>query len=109
MKEKFLPIGSVVLLKEAKEEIMITSYCIIPLDDNKENGKVNKEELKMYDYGGCIYPAGIIDNNAICGFNHDQIDKVLFVGYESDKQKQLNDALIKNYNKILDTVKQQIN
>ena len=30
MEEKFLPIGSVVILKGGKRELMITSYCIMP-------------------------------------------------------------------------------
>ena len=31
--ERFLPIGTVVLLKGGKKELMIISYCIIPAGD----------------------------------------------------------------------------
>ena len=31
--ERFLPIGTVVLLKGGKRELMITSYCIMPSGD----------------------------------------------------------------------------
>ena len=37
-KEKFLPIGTVVLLKGGKREIMITSYCIIPTGEVYNKG-----------------------------------------------------------------------
>ena len=48
MKEKFLPIGTVVLLKDATKKVMITSYLIF--------AKGDQEEKNMYDYGGCPYP-----------------------------------------------------
>ena len=98
MKERFLPIGTVVLLKGAKKELMITSYCIFPTgtEINKE-GKEEKAAQKMYEYGGCPYPEGVLDSNTINAFNHNQIDKVLYMGYETDSQKELSKVLNGGY------------
>lgn len=87
--EKFLPIGSVVLLKGGKKELMVMSYCIVPTGEiYDKNGKVEMEE-KMFDYGGCVYPEGMITSDQLFAFNHDQIEKVCFKGYETDKQKEI--------------------
>ena len=39
MKERFLPIGTVVLLKNAKKPLMITSFCIFPTGTEIREGK----------------------------------------------------------------------
>ena len=54
MKERFLPIGTVVLLKNGKKEVMITSYCIYPNSIQMKDGQEVKPEKKIYEYGGCI-------------------------------------------------------
>ena len=72
--DKFLPIGTVVLLKGGKKEVMIITYCVFP-------------EGKLYEYGACTYPEGVIEHDTIIGFNHDQIEKVCHMGYETDDQK----------------------
>ncbi len=91
---KFLPIGSVVLLKGGKRELMIISYCIIPNGDAYDkNGKVDVKD-KMFDYGGCVYPEGMITSDQLFAFNHDQIEKVCFKGYETEKQKEISKILI---------------
>ena len=96
---RFLPIGTVVLLNNGKKEVMITSYCIFPNNTEIKEGQEVKATKKMYEYGGCIYPEGILDSNVSCAFNHDQIVKILHVGYESDKQKNLSAILNKGYEK----------
>ncbi len=88
--EKFLPIGTVVLLKEGTKEVMITSYCIIPNGDvYDKNGKIEGQNI-MYDYGACLYPEGVFNSNQVIAFNHDQIDKICFKGYETDSQKSFS-------------------
>lgn len=87
---KFLPIGTVVLLKEGTKEVMITSYCIIPNGDvYDKNGKIEGQN-NMYDYGACLYPEGVFNSNQVIAFNHDQIDKICFKGYETDSQKSFS-------------------
>lgn len=98
MKERFLPIGTVVLLKGAKKELMITSYCIFPTgtEYNKEGEEVAPSQ-KMYEYGACPYPEGILDSNTINAFNHNQIEKIIHMGYESESQKELSKILNGGY------------
>lgn len=81
--EKFLPIGTVVLLKGAKKRIMISGFVVISKDDNK-----------IWDYCGCAYPEGIITLEQTCLFNHDQIGKIFHMGLlDDDEQKELQKEL----------------
>lgn len=100
MKERFLPIGSIVMLKNAKTPLMITSYCIIPTGMQLKDKQEIEPQQRMFEYGGCIYPHGIIDSNIINAFDHNQIEEVLFVGYETKEQKELSSALNAEYDKV---------
>ena len=84
-KEKFLPIGTLVLLKGAKKKVLITSYLILSKGENSEK--------RVFDYGGCPYPEGIIESNYAVGFDHDNIDKIFQLGYEDEDSKALNKLL----------------
>ncbi len=93
MDDKFLPIGTVVLLKGGKRELMITSYCIMPTGEvYDKNGKVEIDG-QIFDYGACFYPEGMITSDQVFAFNHDRIDKVCFKGYETDNQKEISKVL----------------
>ena len=78
MEEKYLPLGSVVMLKGGKKEIMITGYLTIP----KDNRDV------MYDYSAVLYPEGELDSDQVLAFNHADIDQVFFKGFENDASKE---------------------
>lgn len=91
MRDKFLPIGTVVLLKGGKKEVMITSYCIFPTGQVIEKGEQTDSAGKMFDYGACLYPEGIINSDQILGFNHDKIEKICYMGYETDIHKEFSD------------------
>lgn len=92
--EKFLPIGTIVLLKGGKKELMIMSYCIVPTGEiYDKNGLVEMEET-MFDYGGCVYPEGMITSDQLFAFNHEQIEKICYMGYETDKQKEISKILV---------------
>lgn len=82
MKNKYLPIGSIVLLKEGKKKIMITGYYVTNVSDNK-----------IYDYSACIYPEGIVDNKTIILFNHEDISNIIFTGYSDEEEKKHKVAL----------------
>lgn len=97
MKERFLPIGTVVLLKGGTKEVMITSYCIFPNANQSTNSDSPQPVKKIYEYGGCIYPEGILDSNMVCAFDHNQIEKICHVGYETDAQKELSQVLNSGY------------
>ena len=85
MIEKFLPIGTVVLLKGGKKRAMITGFCSIA-QENQE---------KIYDYSGCVYPEGYLSSNQVCLFDHDQIDKIFFLGYQDEEERAFKDKLNK--------------
>lgn len=81
--EKYLPIGSVVMLKNGKKRVMITGYATI--DFNKKD--------KVYDYSGCLYPEGVITTNQNLVFNHNDIEKIYCLGYSDDEQKEFGKKL----------------
>ena len=73
--DKYLPIGSVVLLKNGSKRVMIYGRKQIHIETNKE-----------WDYLACLYPEGNINEEFMYLFNHDQIDKVYFLGYRDDEE-----------------------
>lgn len=81
MTEKYLPVGTVVMLKSGQMAMMITGY------------KVRTETLEEYDYCGCIYPIGFTSDQKGT-FNHDQIEKVIYMGYKDDNYIELNKKLL---------------
>ena len=90
---KYLPIGTVVMLKGGTKRLMITGFCVVQ-ENNKE---------KIWDYSGCLYPEGFINSNQICLFDHEQIDKIYHIGLSNDDEERefkakLND-MVNNLNK----------
>ena len=79
---KYLPIGSVVLLEQVDKKIMIYSrrYC-----DAVSN--------KIYDYVGCFYPEGGIGKEYTMLFNHDRIIKVVSLGYNDETNVEFSKKL----------------
>ena len=75
MYENLLPIGSVVLLKEANKRLMII-------------GRIQAKEgdQTVYDYSACYYPEGIVDPESIFFFNHDAIDQLYFIGFQDREE-----------------------
>lgn len=86
----YLPIGSVVLLEDGEKKLMITGFCTIPEESPDE----------VYDYCGCLFPEGVVSSDEIYVFDHDQIQDVLFVGYENEEQKEFKKDLIDNINEM---------
>ncbi len=74
MKDKILPIGSVIKMKNSDIYLMIYGYVNhdIPIDGEK------------YDYFCCVYPTGVGSEKAIA-VQKDKIDKVIFIGYQDAK------------------------
>ena len=88
--EKYLPIGTVVVLKGATKRIMITGFASM----SPETGDT------IFDYSGCIYPEGFMSYNEVCVFNHDQIEKVYFKGYVDDEETNFKKELVEQLEKI---------
>ena len=100
IEKKFLPIGTVVLLKGGKRELMITSYCVMPNGDvYDKSGKIDAKG-RMFDYGACFYPEGMLTSDQLFAFDHVQIERVCFTGYQTDKQKEISNILNNSLNAL---------
>lgn len=81
--DKYLPLGTVVLLKQSDKKLMITGF----LGTDKENLK------EIYDYIGCLYPEGMLESGKSLLFNHNQIDKIYHFGYSDNEEKEFKKIL----------------
>ena len=81
----YLPIGSVVLLKEGTKKVMIYGRKQKSVDTGNE-----------YDYLACLYPEGNISQQYQFLFNEENVDKVVFRGF-CDAE---DEAFVKNLMKI---------
>lgn len=92
MKDKYLPIGTVVLLKTATKRLMITGYC----------SAKPEEPNKVYDYVGLLFPEGNLAGDEVALFNHDQIEKISHMGLVDEEfkvlEKNIKDALAEEEN-----------
>ena len=71
---RILPIGSVVMLRNAKKPVMIFGYL---QQSSLHSGKIA-------DYIGVPYPEGNLDMTMQYGFMMSDITEVLFEGYRSE-------------------------
>lgn len=69
--KKFLPIGSVVLLKDSQKRIMIVGV------KQQQNGSD-----KIWDYSACLFPEGILDPDRLYLFDSEQIERLYFIGLQ---------------------------
>lgn len=76
---KYLPIGTVVMLRNGKKRVMINGFC--PTANN--NG-----ETKSYDYCGVVYPEGVITMKETLLFDHSQISKIYHMGLANDEEEK---------------------
>lgn len=81
MKE-LLPIGSVVLIKEGQKRVMIYG-----------RNQIQVSTGNMYDYISCLYPEGNIDGNYTYLFNHENIEKVYFIGFQDEEELDFQEKL----------------
>jgi len=72
-----LPIGSVILLKDAEEKLMITGRK--PIVNNVHSKQV------YVDYMACLFPVGMVNEETFF-FNEEDIDTVFFEGFKEDEQ-----------------------
>jgi len=95
--KNILPIGSVVLLKNADKRVMVIGYYPTILEDEKEI---------TYDYLACLFPEGVIDSNNSMMFNHEDADKIFYYGLIDEEQKYFMEELkhvVEEENTINDT------
>lgn len=81
-----LPIGSVVLLKDATKKIMIFGV--------KQTDAGTDEE---YDYIGVMYPEGNVGGETQILFQHEDIQEIFFRGYEDEEREEFINNLSSYY------------
>ncbi len=86
MNEKFLPIGTRVVLNNGTKRAIIIGY--FPVDLNLES--------KVADYCACLYPEGVLDTSKNISFNHSDIARVEVLGYKDKEFEEWNKALHNN-------------
>ena len=79
--DKYLPLGTIVSLKDATKKMMITGLCM------------ETEDGEEYDYIGCLFPEGYISSDELLLFNHTDIGRIYFFGYSDDEEKEFNNSL----------------
>ena len=87
-KVNFLPLGSVVLLNRGVRKLIIVARGI--------RSKEGDDDV-FYDYGGLIYPHGLISDQ-MAYFNNDSIEKVFFEGYRDSE----DETLVRGLNKYIE-------
>lgn len=85
-----LPIGTVISLNNGFAKIMIVSR--FPLYNFRG-------EIGYFDYSGCLYPSGIVDNQTYF-FNSEDIDKIWFEGYIDEKETEVQEMFKEQTEKI---------
>lgn len=99
--QKYLPLGSVVTLKNGIKRIMIMGYSAIDMDTKSD----------IYDYVACFYPEGVIRSDYNILFNHDDIQVIHALGFVDDEQKLFMNNIRnsidseENKKKILNSIK----
>lgn len=91
--KKFLPLGSVVLLKDGKHKLMIVGYC--------SSADVNSK--KMFDYMGCFFPEGIVSMEKLFVFNHTDIKTLYSLGFNNEDFQKYNIHLHNFVNSYVDS------
>lgn len=82
--DKYLPIGSVVLLQGGNQPLMIYARAVY-----FDSGETR-------DYMSVLYPFGYITDDEVYSFDHYEIEKVLFMGYENEDEQKVNEYLLEN-------------
>lgn len=93
---EFLPVGTVVMLKEGTKRISIIGFCPV-IGDGRE-----------FDYVGCLYPEGLLNPNETLLFNHSDIKEIYHVGLKDqehiDFSKKMVEARKNDKNKVSESL-----
>jgi hypothetical protein len=80
-----LPIGSIVYLNDGSRKIMILNRGPLVVID---------EKTQMFDYSGCIYPVGLVQDQVLY-FNQENIDRIIFEGFADDDEARFQEMYFK--------------
>lgn len=86
--EKYLPLGSVVLLEKGTHKLMIIGFCT----------PVSTTDRKVCDYIGCLFPEGVISMEKSFAFNHSDIKEIFYKGFYNEESEKFHNQ-IKNFEK----------
>ena len=81
--KNYLPIGTVVLLKNGKKKVMIYG---------RRQRRVTEPD-KEYDYIACLYPEGNVDENYMYLFDNENIDTVIHRGFSDAEEEAYHNYL----------------
>lgn len=79
--QKYMPIGSVVKIKDSFQY-----YMIIGFNYKSNDGK--------FDYLACQYPYGVDIEHSTTSFNHEDIEKIFHIGFVNNQEKHFKAELI---------------
>lgn len=82
----FLPIGTIVKIKNCNYKIIIVGY----------NG-INQHKNLTFDYVGFVYPYGFLERKNTLLFNADIIENIYYMGYKTAEHDEFI-ALLNNNN-----------
>jgi hypothetical protein len=85
--KELLPIGSIVLLKDGEKRLMISGIMQTDTGGTQKN----------YDYMGVLYPEGHIGEGFQYLFNHEDINEIIFRGFEDTERVEFLDKLTNLY------------
>lgn len=80
---KFLPVGTVVMLKNGTKRVMINGFCT--MDANHPE--------KVYDYSGVLFPEGSLSSDQTLLFDHNQIVRIDHIGLEDEEEIEFKTKL----------------
>ena len=75
--------SNVVILKGGVQKVVVIARGLLSVATGKEG---------YFDYGGCLYPQGLVGDQ-ILYFNHRDIVKVVFSGFHDDDDKMMVDNI----------------
>lgn len=75
--KRLLPPGTIVMLDlEKKEKVMIIGRSV----------RKTEEDNTIWDYCGCLVPQGLSTPDQIRIFNHSEIKRLLFIGFQDEQE-----------------------
>lgn len=83
MYKQLLPLGSVVLLKGGDKRVMICGRVQTRTGDNT-----------IFDYSSCYHPEGILGSDSMFFFNHSDIEKIYFLGYQNEEELSFHENVL---------------
>lgn len=80
--ERYLPLGSVVLLKGGKKRVMVFGRRMQEADSGRS-----------WDYIACPFPEGNMGEEFTYLFDHEQVERVFFLGLQDEEEIAFSDIL----------------